>query len=680
MDERETYEDVKRLVARALELREAERRAFVLRETQEDPTVRERALALLAQDQVAGDSLQSPLLLDGMNFAGYRLVRLAGGGGSSLVFEAEQLQPRRRVALKVLIVEEESVRISQWLRFQEEGQVLASLDHPGIARVIESGRATELGSPAFFLAVEWIEKARTLTDYAREARLDLPARVSLITKALEAVAHCHEHGVVHRDLKPGNLLVDDQGRPRLIDFGIALNSAEGNGKLLRTQQGDFLGTLAYASPEQCAGDSSRVGPAADVYALGVLLYELLCDELPYELEGRTITEALQIISATPPTPPSSRAHSIPRELEAVLLKALAKEPRSRYADAAEFLADLRRFQAAKPVLARAPSLAADLRLFWRRQHRASIAVLSITALAALLVTNQLLALSRERELERQAKQQAQASTEFVISLLSLANPRESRPDELTVQSLLEAAGERLEQSPLEDTGAAIELHVTLANSFRELALFEESTRHFELALDLAKDRESLSVIHRAGLLNSFGHALTEGERYDRAVEVLEEAVKIEETSPDAPQWLKAITSSQLARALLEGGDVDRAAEHALFALDTYRAEFGQRHRSVARALNVLAEVALRRGELDLAAKRAAEALELDQENHGPASLLVARSAFACARIARAAGDAKTADSRARQACAIYGDVLSADHPKRVKAQRFLDALEGENDP
>ena len=671
MDELELYKEVKRLVAEALELDPRERSALL---DGAAPEVRARAEALLQRE---GDEAlpDAPNLLLGREVAGYRLLRLAGSGGSSLVFEAEQDEPRRRVAIKLLLAGETggAPDETRWRRFRAEGDALARLDHPHIARVVEAGAIGDTLGATHFLAVEWIEGARDLVGYAREHGLDRDARLELFEGVVDAVAHAHRRGIVHRDLKPSNVLVDEEGRPRVIDFGIA----RWMDRVGATQHGEFLGTLAYASPEQCAGDPDAIGPPTDVHALGLLLFELLHDVPAFDLEGRSLSQAMSLIRDLPPRRKIPGAAPLPRDLDALLEVALAKEPTRRYVDADALLADLRRFRADLPVEARPPGLAADTRLFLRRHRAAAVAGLVILLAGVVTLASVAVQESRARSLEREAKERAQEATDFVVSLLALADPRLSEPRDLTVEALLDEATRRLEERPISDPGAAAELHATLGNSYRELGRPEAATWHFERALEEVRAMETAPTLYHVGVLNSFGHALIEAGETERAIEVLRESVAVQDADPASAPVLRAITSSQLARAHALRGELEAAEREAQFALEVYREALGPRHRAVPRALNTLVEVHLSRDELGPALELAETALELDLENHGADALVTARSRLSLARVAAAGGDEQRALDEARSAASTYERLLDAGHPKRLAAEELVRELSGD---
>lgn len=679
MGEDTDYHLVKQLVSEAIGAPRAEREALLMRLAPDDPEARARAAELLAQEDSAAGFLEEPILLPRASFAGYRLLRLIGQGGSSLVFEAEQASPKRKVALKVLVNADrhhDADSGDRWRRFHAEGELLARLDHPCIARVIETGTVREpnsiqeSGGETAYLAVEWIEDARTLTDYAEVEGLDLRARVVLVVQVARAVAHAQERGVVHRDLKPGNLLVDGSGRPRVIDFGVAHLLEQATDANPRTSAGGFLGTLAYASPEQCRGEPEAIGPATDVHALGVVLFELACGGPPFELKGLSIPQALTVIQEHAPRKTSSWGVTLNKDLEAVLRKSLAKDPGDRYPSASALADDLQRYLDGVPVEARAPNLLADAKLFLRRHKRASLAVLAGSLLIVLAGASLLLFHVRQRELEERGRIQAQAATDFVTSLLELANPREHEPSELNVRSLLDAASDRLASTTWVDRGAVAELHGTLANAYREIGDFAPALEHAEEALALYRGLDGIGPAQLVGILNMVTHAYVDAGGHERALELIEEAAELAQRHPEVPGIFHAITCSHLARVRLAQGELEESEERANFALERYQEELGERHRAVPRALNTLVGVHLARGDGAAARPLAERALEVDLENYGRESLLTARSRLGLARVLNALGDTERALTEAHEAADVLRRLLPPEHPDRVAAGKL----------
>ncbi len=371
-----------------VELDGPEREALLAARTADDPTLAAEVEALLAAEARADGFLDPPAAVraqddDEHRLAGRRIGRYTVGsrigiGGMGTVYVAEQDRPRRKVALKLLRAGPTTANVRR--RFEREAEILGRLQHPGIAEIYEAGSYDgELG-PIPYLALEFIPDAKSVTRWADDAALDLRARVQLLAQICDAVAQAHAHGIVHRDIKPSNILVGSSGAPKLIDFGIArwLDDPDATGGYA-TQLGDLLGTLQYMSPEQFDAEGPGPTAASDVHALGVVAYELVAGRLPYPVTRTNAARIAELVRTHVPEPPT-RTRTRWRALDAVIQKALAKDPLGRYPDAAALAADLRRALAGEPVLARSSVLGHRLRsAAWR--HRRALPWVGATALA-----------------------------------------------------------------------------------------------------------------------------------------------------------------------------------------------------------------------------------------------------------------------------------------------------------
>jgi hypothetical protein len=341
--------------------------------------------------------------------AGYRILRRIAEGGMGIVYEAEQANPRRHIALKVLKSALGSTDARQ--RFEYESGVLGRLRHPCVGQVYEAGSfLAGSGERVPFYAMELIQDGKPITTYADEHGLDERARLELFARALDGVHHGHQRGVVHRDLKPANILVDHQGLPKIIDFGVARELARDESTTsVETRTGQVLGTPQYMSPEQCDSRSHDIDLRTDVYSLGVVMFELLGGTLPYDFSGIPPLEFARVIREARPLRLSSTGRVRRGDLDTIVGKALDKDPERRYASVAALADDIRHYLRREPIAARPPSALYQLRMFARRN---TAVVVGLTAVLAAIVTAAVVAVllafrlgdvaDRERTLREQA--------------------------------------------------------------------------------------------------------------------------------------------------------------------------------------------------------------------------------------------------------------------------------------
>jgi len=392
----ERYEQVTDLFHRLCELSREERSAELERIGSTDPELRREVEAFLSQSEALPAFLRTPVIDDVMQgesapsssadddarmperIGRYTVRRKLGEGGMGVVYLAEQDEPRRLVAVKVVRPEAMSGQLRR--RFQQEARVLGLLRHPGIAQIYEAGTALSDGRELAYFAMEYVE-GTPLTAYADNRRLSHRARLELLAAICDAIHHAHQKGVVHRDLKPENILVDSTGQSKVLDFGVAnATNADIETLSMHTQAAQLVGTLPYMSPEQALGDPDAVDTRCDVYALGVIAYELLARKLPLDLRRSSIIEATRIIREEEPKRLGQVNREFRGDIETIVAKALEKACDRRYASAAEFGADIRRYLHDDPIVARPPSAIYQLRKLARR-HRGVAAGICIAALA-----------------------------------------------------------------------------------------------------------------------------------------------------------------------------------------------------------------------------------------------------------------------------------------------------------
>ncbi len=405
----ERWERVQELFHAACERTPRERSEYLDGACGTDPALRAEVEALLATHDSTSDGLLDaplvdvavksrlaapPLTLVGRRIGHYLVHSVIASGGMGTVYSAEQDSPHRTVALKVM--RQSALSRSALRRFHDEAEILARLRHPNIAQVYEAGVHDDGAGGLPYFVMEFIPDARTITEYARDRGLDTRARLALFAKVCDAVHHGHQKGIIHRDLKPGNILVEapplgtddgagdgdgggerrDPGEPKVIDFGVARSTdADVTVTTQRTDMGQLIGTMQYMSPEQCDGDAREIDTRSDVYALGVVLYELLSEQLPYNAGSTTIVQAVMTIRETTPPPLSTLRRELRGDIETIVSKAMAKDRAKRYQSAAELAADIRRHLRGEPIEARRPGRwAKAVRWVARRPLRSAAAL------------------------------------------------------------------------------------------------------------------------------------------------------------------------------------------------------------------------------------------------------------------------------------------------------------------
>jgi len=502
---------VRTIAEQALTLAGAERDSFLEDSCGTDEALLSEVQALISDAESAGSFMEEPpdaptIITDPAlktpgnhptKIAHFTIRRVIGSGGMGTVYEGIQDNPRRKVAIKVMRSGVTS-RTAQ-RRFEFESQVLARLHHQGIAQIYEAGTWDDGTGGVPWFAMEYIAGAKTLIDYSNARKLGTRERLELFTRVCDAVSHGHQKGIIHRDLKPGNILVDANGQPKVIDFGVArATDSDMAVTTLQTDVGQLLGTVQYMSPEQCEADPDILDTRSDVYSLGVLLYELLCDALPYDLGSVPVFEAARVIREKAPSRPSTIDRTLRGDVETIVLKALQKDRNLRYQSTHELQRDIQRYLDNEPIEARPPSITYQLKVFARRNRGLFV---SAAAIAAILVSATVVSISmavhamqsadaaREaeermtQELHRQKLQEA-----FLSHVLALPTPRFAQGRQLTAKDLLEAAGNDIDDwyAGFEDVQGSPELaedmHVLIGNYLVELGQFEAAEQHLLPAL------------------------------------------------------------------------------------------------------------------------------------------------------------------------------------------------------
>jgi tetratricopeptide (TPR) repeat protein/predicted Ser/Thr protein kinase len=380
------------------------------------------------KEQASGDKSAAATEAMPEHIGPYKIHGVLGRGGMGVVYLAEQERPRRRVALKV--IRPDALSAERLRRFEFEVEVLGRLQHPGIAQIHQAGTTDAGQGLQPFFAMELID-GLPLTTYADQRGLSTRQRLELFVKVCAAIHHAHQKGVIHRDLKPGNILVDAAGQPKVLDFGVARVTDAGVDTSPGTDIGQLVGTIPYMSPEQVTGEPGEVDTRSDVYTLGVICYLLLAGRLPHDVRGKPVPQAVRIISDAEPTPLSSVSKAFRGDLDRILATALEKDKRRRYQSASELAADIERYLRDEPIAARPGGAVYRFGKFARR-NKALVTAGSVL-LVAVLVGGWLWAASliqRERADRAEAEQQRlQAESDARAAQADLARERATRAEE-----------------------------------------------------------------------------------------------------------------------------------------------------------------------------------------------------------------------------------------------------------
>jgi serine/threonine protein kinase/tetratricopeptide (TPR) repeat protein len=655
MTDRDRFERVDALFRAACVLPREEREQFLDAECEDDSALRLEVESLLAVDaETDGPLDDAPLLPNSIAAAvgvppapegdaaaperidGYRIIRIIGRGGMGVVYEAEQESPRRRVALKV--INPGLVTPGLLRRFNFETEALGRLQHPGIAQIYAASTYDAGAGAQPYFAMELVE-GTVLTRHAGLRRLSARARLELLARVCDAVHHAHQRGVIHRDLKPANILVTDDGRPKILDFGVArATDSDLQITTMPTHIGQIVGTVPYMSPEQAGGDASGLDTRSDVYALGVIGYELLTGRLPYDVRDKMLHEALRAIREDDPTPLVTHSRVLAGDVATIIGKALEKDPARRYQSASALAADIRRHLHDEPISARPPSVWYQLAKFTRR-NKPFVAAGSIATATLVLATCVSIgfALSESNQRRLAEQQHAQADERF-NEVRELANTFLFKVDEQLVgvagatparETLVTTALEYLDQLA-DDVGSDPELLSELADAYIRVgdiqgnprkpnlgdstAALESYRRSLEIRRRLVEARPDDALMRRKlagahrhiGVLYSYlGRPQDTLDSFNRALAITDNVLA------DDPDSIEALRDRALVVSMI--GDIQEQMGRFEESLASYR-----------RALDGAAALV----DLDPDQRRARRSLSIDHNNVGNALRRLDRDAEA----------------------------------------------------
>ncbi|HEU4655385.1 MAG TPA: tetratricopeptide repeat protein [Steroidobacteraceae bacterium] len=651
---RDNWERHRELFERARLMKTGERKSFLRRETDEDAHLVEQILSQLKDERgltrslaAGANLLTSPTgekarMMLGRVIGSYRLASILGQGGTGTVFLADRADEQYAAQVAVKLIDASTVQGSFGARFRAERQILASLNHPNIARLIDAGE-TEEGHP--YLIMEYVQ-GQTLERYCDEKQLDVRQRLDLFTQICSAVQYAHQNLIVHRDLKPGNILVTPEGVPKLLDFGIAKLLLPGdevaNAELTRVN--DRLLTPEYASPEQILGQP--VTTASDVYSLGVVLYQLLCGLRPYkvpysasqlELERticvsdpdrpsvavdqaiingpREYESPIADLAAVRNTTPERLKRQLTGDLDAIVLRALRKEPQHRYTSVEWFATDVRRHLSSQPVQARQGNWVYYTQRFARR-HTAGVIggtffLLFVIGVAVVMsIQRHQIAVALDRA--TQDGQRAETVSNFLLNVFSAADPLHNLGQEPTARSLLDQAAQRIQSDLDQQPAVRARLLEAIGRSYRRLGAPEGAIPYLQSALDLLRGLPGTGDERIGSVLTELAIAQRWVGRLQESDENFAKALATLNRPADRNSEAYANLLLDIGRLETIRGNIADSRGHFSAALELFTRLHGRKHPTVAEVLSELAVTLSWENKMDEAEKMAREAVSIYQ--------------------------------------------------------------------
>ena len=619
---------------------------------------------------------------------GFRIMRKLGEGGMGVVYEAEQLHPRRPVALKMIrggaFVDEHAVKL-----FQREAQALARLKHPGIASIYEAGEA-EYGE--HFIAMELVRGVPVLQyvhtgEHERPPQAEVERRLRLFCKICEAVNYAHQRGVIHRDLKPSNILVSAETgtRPssgsteivpeiKILDFGLArITDADLAVSTIVTEAGRMQGTLAYMSPEQVRGNPDEIDLRCDIYSLGVVLYETLAGKLPYEVQRSAPEQAAKVICEEPPRSPSTlgftsedgKGYRLDKDLQTIVLKALEKEPWRRYQSALALAEDVERYLNKQPILGRPPSTIYQMQKLVAR-NKATFAFLAslLVVLIGFAVTMSIQSarIARERDKAVAAEETAKQVSSFLVDLFKISDPSETRSNTVTAREILdrgaskvnnELPGQPLVQSRLKDT---------LGQVYSSLGLYDRALPLLESSLATRRKLVGEQSLDVATTLDRLGGAWWHKGEYAKAQPLLEQSMAIRERLLGPDDLAVATSAHNLGNLHLTKAEYEQAQTFMERALAIREKKLGPDHPDVAASLNSLGAVAYKTGNYQKAQQLWERTLAIREKTLGSDHPYLAQTLNNLAVVYTEEGRLAQARAQLERVVQIQEKVLGPKHP------------------
>jgi serine/threonine protein kinase/Tfp pilus assembly protein PilF len=694
---------VEELVKQAQALSPSERAGFIRRMCETDEWLMSQVLhALEHADQQTRSWATLPddvdlevttdAALAGQRLGPYRFIRKLGSGGMGDVWLAERADEeyQQRVAIKLVRAGVFSAQVHSRLRM--ERQILASLQHPNIARLLDGGRASD-GTP--YLVLEYID-GEPIDVYCDRRRLGFEARIRLFQQICATVHYAHQNLIVHRDLKPNNILITQDGVPKLLDFGIAklLDTRQAAGTLAVTHLGYRVMTPTHASPEQIRGEA--ITTASDIYVLGLLLYELLAGRKPFDFHGSTISEMERVVTEQDAPPPSAMLAQTTRsspeliadiaacrsttparlekelrgDLDNIVMMAMRKDAGRRYGSAEQLTADLDRHLQGLPVIATSDTWTYRARKFVTRHALPVIAATAAVAMLAVFATITFLQaqrIAKERDAATAERTRAEQISSFLVELFELSDPSKSRGNQVTARELLDIGARRVSVGLNDQPETRATLLETIGRVYKSLGLYSDSIALLENALESRIAVYGSKHIEVAAAMVSLGDALLEQGTFDRAQQLLDDALRMQQELAGSEAIETAPTLLSRAKLAQRRGELEHAQELFAQSIAIYRLHQQERTSAAASVVSELANLHSYRGAFAEAERLYRRALDIDRQALGRDHPQVAMHLHNLAVMAQMQGELAEAEPLYAESTELLRRILGETHPDTLDA-------------